>query len=166
VTTNLESEILSHAERCAEGRSLWPEGPWSSEPDRVEWDTAAGLRAIALRHASMGHWCGYVGVGPGHPWHGVDLSADPDGVGHPDVHGGITYSEACAGAVCHVPAPGEAEALWWLGFDCAHSGDLSPYHRSLGAIAEFVPHGTYRTLAFVRSECERLAEQAAIEASR
>lgn len=162
-TTSHADEVRSHAERCAESRRLWPDGPWTNEPDRVEWRTSTGLHAIALRQPRRGHWCGYVGVAPGHPWHGVDLSSYPSGVEHPEVHGGITYSDACVGAVCHVPAPGEPEHLWWVGFDCAHYGDAAPHQ--FGDWPIIAGYGrtldTYRTLDFVRGQCERLAEQAA-----
>lgn len=54
---------------------------------------------------------GYIGVPPGHPWHGLDYDDVPA-----DVHGGLTYSED--------RAPKEApDGFWWLGFDTLHSGD-------------------------------------------
>ena len=34
------------------------------------WTTLVGLPAVILRHAEMGHLCGYVGVGKQHPWYG------------------------------------------------------------------------------------------------
>ena len=46
------------------------------------------------------------------------------------------------------------EQLWWLGFDCAHSGDDTPAFSMSG--------GTYRDVAYVRAEVEKLAAQLAV----
>lgn len=127
-------------------------GPWLDEPDRIEWRSGG---FVCLMHRNrMGAWCGYVGVGPGHPWHGKD-----DGDINAEVHGGITYADACAGHICHVPEPGEPEHLWWLGFDCAHGGDLIPgMHKVVGRICFYE---AYRDESYVRAEVESLVTQAA-----
>lgn len=138
-----------------EKRATWPSGPWDDEPNRVQWKTRTGLDALMVRN-HMGAWCGYVGVPPGHPLHGVQYN-DAYDVLDTDVHGGLTYSDACAEHICHIPAPGEPDALWWLGFDCAHSGDLLP-----GMLVHaWLQHASYRTQAYVRDHCERLAESIA-----
>lgn len=137
-------------------RSTWPAGPWAGEPDRIEWRTQ-GVVGLMVRHSRSGHWCGYVGVEPGHPWHGKRYD-DVDA----DVHGGLTYAEHCEGNVCHVPAEGEPEHLFWLGFDCAHSGDRSHFATEHLDGAFF--RGVYRDVAYVRREVERLATQAATAA--
>ncbi len=149
-------------------KATWGDGPWQSEPDRAEWrDEATGLPCLAVRHSSAGHWCGYVGVAPGHSWHGKDYDqcteptpCDDTWCSHSagsraDVHGGLTYAKACHGNVCHVPAPGEPDDVWWFGFDCAHSGDLSPAH----TWARSREWEEYRDLDYVRGECARLAQQ-------
>lgn len=142
-------------------KSEWQPGPWQEEPDRVDFEHA-GFHCLILRNASGGHLCGYVGVQPGHPWHGEDFSAGSIDGEWPDVHGGITYSEECAGNICHTPKPGEPEHLFWQGFDCAHLGDLSPGHmRNAAELAKWLQWETYKGVAFVRSELESLAEQAA-----
>jgi hypothetical protein len=127
-----------------------PIKPWETEPNRVDF-RSHGFPCIINRVEELGHLCGYVGVPAGHPWHGkhyVDVPAD--------VHGGLTYSDKCNDAICHVPNPGESDDVWWLGFDCAHFGDLSP-----GLQKHFTRiSGTYRDISFVTSECERLAAQA------
>jgi hypothetical protein len=141
-------------------KSTWDRGDWDGEPDKVQWqDEATGLPCLAVRHGHYGHWCGYVGVADGHPayekhYDSVDLSRG--------VHGGLTFSEACQPndsedrGICHIPADSEPDHVWWLGFDCAHYGDLSPsgrdYHRD----------GSYRTLKYVKSECRSLAAQLSI----
>lgn len=144
-------------------KSEWPRGPWDHEPDKVQWvDDATGFDCLAVRHPRSGHWCGYVGVPPEHPVHGVDESyVEVPGEYGPDVHGGLTFASLCqegddeARGVCHVPLPGRPDAVWWLGFDCAHSGDRSPGHRRHGDD----PYEAYRTLGYVRAECSKLAAQ-------
>jgi len=136
-------------------RTGWAPGPWDDEPDRDE-RIVDGYHCLAVR-AHHGAWCGYVAVPPGHPWHGVDYSDLPDY--GPDVHGGLTYASECYGQVCHVPAPGEPDNVWWLGFDCHHYLDRAPGSestmRNIGC-PERVPVGAYRTLDYVRGECDRL----------
>lgn len=131
-------------------RAEWTSGPWDAEPDRAQWrDEATGLPCLAVRNAHLGYWCGYVAVPAGHPAHGknyeaVDVSA----------HGGLTYSDACSGDICHVPAAGEPDDVWWLGFDCAHADDLMP-----GCSVGMAKYGTYRTLDYVKAQCADLAQQ-------
>ena len=139
-------------------KTTWGDGPWQHEPDRAEWEHA-GLPCLAVR--AGGHWCGYAAVPPGHPWYGVPYS-EYDTV-NVDVHGGLTYSDACQGHVCHVPKPGEPDDVWWFGFDCNHSGDYSPqmavYARQQGHDWYHDRTEQYRTLDYVRAEVNRLAEQ-------
>jgi hypothetical protein len=139
-------------------RSRWPSGPWDSEPDLVEWrDEATGYPCLVVR-GPMGALCGYVGVPPEHPWHGKEYGDTPFEC---EVHGGVTYSDKCAGHICHVPRPGESEHVWWFGFDCAHSGDVSPGLFALTGQIPRTDHGlwdeTYKTMAYVQGETERLA---------
>jgi hypothetical protein len=160
-------------------REAGMDGPWMSEPDRVEWKHA-GLTCLMIRHQELFHWCGYVGMPPGHPCHGKGYDAiqshyDSEGnerepLADIDVHGGLTYANACSGHICHKPAPGEPDALHWLGFDCAHLGDLSPameMHRTDWPQYVNGMSDRYRDLLWVRAETERLAEQlAAITAAK
>ena len=143
----------------------WPAGPWDGEPDKMQWpDAATGLPCLAVRHPRSGHWCGYVGIAEGHPWHGMGYN-DVDA----SVHGGLTYADKCqpsaveSRSVCHIPAPGEPDHVWWFGFDCAHARDYSPFD-SRYALERGYPftlcHGeTYKTLEYVKRECAVLAEQ-------
>lgn len=149
-------------------KSAWGEGPWLGEPDKVQWvDEATGLPCLAVR-APMGHWCGYVGVPEGHPLYQMsDSHAAVEGL---QVHGSITFTESCqtgdeARAICHIPEEGMPDRVWWLGFDCGHSWDLSP-----GIISEFGPIGPtmipqYRTLDYVQETCADLARQLAAVAN-
>lgn len=152
-------------------KATWGDGPWTDEPDRVEW-THAGLPCLALR-GPHGHWCGYAAVPPGHPLHGKDYDT-PD----VDVHGGLTYAGKCSGRICHVPQPGESDDVFWFGFDCGHAGDFMPGMAALlrtfkipdrlnqpydhaAALAGEWWVDKYRTLDYVQAEVNRLAEQLA-----
>lgn len=153
-------------------KAAWGPGPWVDEPDKVHFvDEATGLDGLMVRHDYSGHWCGYVGVPPGHPLHGKDYNDCYDDCPDLDVHGGLTYSNKCRGddeatSVCHVPEPGRPHDVWWLGFDCAHLGDLSPgrsmRERALGwEPLSFDMDDTYRDAAYVEAEVRSLAAQLA-----
>ncbi len=141
------------------------DGIWHDEPDRVEFKHA-GIQCLAKR-GPHGNWCGYVGVPPGHPWHGEHgINYREDSLGEVDVHGGITYSAACDhdNGICHVPEPGEPEHLFWQGFDCGGAFDLQPmvltWSLNRGGYEGMGIGDVYRDLAFVTAEIKRLAEQA------
>jgi hypothetical protein len=141
-------------------KSTWGEGPWQSEPDRVDF-RHAGLPCLALRHPRQGHWCGYAAVPPGHPAHGKDRNCV-----EVEVHGGLSYEGLCDGLICHVPAPGEPDDVWWLGFDFGHAWDILPGQEARGRSYGMPPirsvmRETYRDLAYVRAQVESLAEQLA-----
>jgi hypothetical protein len=155
-------------------KSAWERGPWDAEPDKAQWtDEATGLPCLMVR-GPHGALCGYVGVNPGHPWHGkgyddctVYDGPDDDWDRYPSVHGGLTYADGCshgdpARSICHIPAPGQPDDVWWLGFDCAHAGDYSGMKYDEAWRVRFPPGGdVYRDFGYVRSECQRLASQAA-----
>jgi len=138
-----------------------------TSPTRAQWtDAATGLPCLAHR-GPCGALCGYVGVPEGHPWHGK-----PYGTVDAQAHGGLTFSDRCVEAVtddghgiCHKVEPGEDDAVWWLGFDCAHAGDLCPQTsallRRVGHPVRMRLGETYRDLAYVQSECAALAAQIA-----
>lgn len=136
-------------------KSTWGPGPWQDEPDRLE-GRVLGFPTLVVRVPESGHLCGYVAVPPGHPWHGKGY----DQV-EAEAHGGLTYADACAGRICHVPAPGEPDDVWWLGFDCAHCDDLSPgAYRSSLFHTPMSRRAVYRDVSFVQRQLERLARQA------
>lgn len=148
MTSNIEWKV---------DRTGWPRGPWDGEPDKVQFRTEAGFPGLVVRNR-LGGLCGYVGVPKEHALHGVHYG-DVDG--RFDVHGGLTYSESCAGHICHVPEPGEPDDVWWFGFDCVHCYDLAPSMLRYGHCAG----DEYRDLAYVRGEVESLARQLAGAAS-
>jgi hypothetical protein len=158
-------------------KSAWGPGPWQDEPDRVDF-VHAGLACLALRHPDHGHWCCYVAVPREHPLYGRDHYEISGGL---NIHRGVNYTAPCEGQVCHVPAPGMPDDVWWIGADFGHSFDKSPGRdaRLREAKAEATAMGApwakafdgaldpkfmrevYRALPYVRRECERLAEQLA-----
>lgn len=155
----------SNPSRSAMEKKEWGDGPWQSEPDRVEWRSQKGLPCLIVR-GSVGALCGYVGVPKGHPAYGKDR----DDV-NVRVHGGLTYDGPCSGHVCHVPNEGESDDIWWLGFDTGHAFDLCPAHlaimkrieekieKDLGPLPIDAPRMTYRDIAYVTAEVNDLASQ-------
>lgn len=133
-------------------KSKWGTGPWSTEPDRVEWvDQATGYLCLAQRSEDTGTWCGYVGVPVVHPDYGKapeDMHAAYD----LQVHGGLSYA-----------GDYPAQQLWLFGFCCNHSYDLSPalneIRQAFPAASDLAPRQTYRDLAYVQQECASLAQQ-------
>ncbi len=155
--------IEKHLDDCRRGE--WGRGPWDDEPDHIQWLTEAGLPGLAVRHAEYGHWCGYVGVPETHVLHGKDYNE----VSGASPHGGLTYSAACQGDVCHVREAGDPE-VWWFGFDCCHLNDFSPglnrdrFNSLFNTFAlrmsgEEETGGRYKNLPYVKAEVELLAAQ-------
>jgi hypothetical protein len=152
-------------------KSSWPDGPWKHEPDKVQWtDEATGLPCLIVRHPRFGHLCGYVGMPEGHPLHGTPYEE----VHIAQVHGGLTYSAHCVEEgseprICHTPAPGEPDNVWWLGFDASHCFDLSPGLRAMEHALgleprpgpRYLPGEVYRDVQYIREECTYLARQLA-----
>jgi hypothetical protein len=170
----MESEgcMMDTIEYRTRDKTAWGPGPWQDEPDKVQFvEPATGLPALIVRNR-FGALCGYVGVTPDHPWHGVGYN---ECVGHRgctaydhspesrvDVHGGLTFAAACADggdestSVCHIPAPGDPDHVWWFGFDMGHCDDYCPgYMREHPALIR----GTYRDIVYVKGEIAKLARQ-------
>lgn len=129
-------------------KASWGDGEWQSEPDERQWqDEVTGLPCLIVR-SQTGALCGYVGVPHDHPAYGVSYD-DVD----VDVHGGLTF----AGDEIHYQVTENVpDNVWWLGFDCSHFMDFSPAFKFIG----YHQQGTsYRTIAYVTSECQSLAKQ-------
>jgi hypothetical protein len=145
-------------------RTGWAPGEWDAEPDRAQW-THAGFACLIVRHPRFGSLCGYVGIDRAHPYY-----EKPFEECEVEAHGGLSYGDTCAGAICHAPEPGMPEDVYWLGFDAAHSWDICPgldaREAALG-VATWQPPvpsrasggHAYRNWAYMRAEVERLAEQ-------
>lgn len=95
----------------------------------------------AIMRSELGHLCGYIEVPTESPAFGVsyfDLDFS--------VHGGLTYGRHAEG-----PLSG-----YWIGFNCAHSGDWVPGRSKL---PEQIPDSAYRNIDYVRAECFKLIDQ-------
>jgi hypothetical protein len=150
----------------------WGEGPWNNEPDHAVWVDPATDLDVMINRGPSGALCGYVGVGPDHPLHGKSYMDVENTV---DVHGGLTYANACQddGDICHVPEPGREHDIWWFGFDCCHFGDVAPKMdadlREMRAripempspLGDYGPLGrsTYKDWEYVSGEIRNLAWQ-------
>ena len=152
--------------------------PWQQEPD-ILYGNPLGFHCLILR-GPMQALCGYIGVPDDHPLHGVDyretIVIPPERFDKPvdldktsilslfgyamreegdktscpldvimETHGGLTYSDKYTPFkyLSHL-------ASWWLGFDCAHSGDYTP---------RLDYDGVYRTIDYVKKELHGLAAQ-------
>lgn len=111
-------------------KSTWGDGPWTTEPDKLQFVTETGLAGLVVRNPG-GALCGYVGIDRAHPLYGIGYNEEspilsvalerrkelPVGeqpafsllvacvfgggvTPRPDtvftVHGGLTFSGACA----------------------------------------------------------------------
>lgn len=139
----------------------WVPGPWTDEPDKAQW-VSDGLDCLIVRN-HQGALCGYVGVPEDHEYFQVDY----DGVDYDlvQVHGGLTFSNLCNPApdgdhkgICHVEQGAANATVWWLGFDCAHSGDMAPEPKDKPDYW-WQDGGLYCDFNYVKHEVERLATQ-------
>jgi hypothetical protein len=134
---------------------------WETEGDEKQFEYKE-LQCFIWRHKlGCGHLCGYVEVKPNHPWYKqnynyLDIT----------VHGGITF-----GDTFH---DGRFDGKWFLGFDCAHAGDLLPISRNSNIFRDLAigfgadggdydamrdGYETYKDMAFVEKEIHKLADQ-------
>ena len=159
-------------------KTEWGEGPWQTELDKRQWpDEDTGLPCVIIRHPFLGNLCGYVGVPPSHPAYGKDRKHGL--LRRLQAHGGVNFASPCqdvpdeAVGVCHVPAPGEPDTVWWLGFDCSHVFDLSPRQDAvMRPVFDSMPgfmrpensplKPVYRDWAYVEENCRGLAAQLAV----
>ncbi len=121
-------------------RAEWPNGPWSHEPNSKRWASFGGLACLIQRHQTLGHLCGYVALPTDHPL--IDKGSDE--FYQFEVHGGVTWNNSFEDEV----------SPYWVGFDCAHSGDLLP-----GMKSSIWSHDWYRDIDYVTAQCELLSKQ-------
>lgn len=170
-------------------KSAWAQGPWTAEPDRVNFVTTNGMDAAIIRARHSGALCGYVGVSVAHPWFGKDYSdsvipsdeqlaapVDTDKLSvislflaamsgdNPSDGARIDCVMQVHGGLTYSNAGiadfGEDRSLWYFGFDCSHYRDLSP------AMPSMFQDGEYRDIDYVRAEIESLALQLAAAISQ
>lgn len=154
-----QAQIDSFLAEKRENKKRFPPGPWQTEPDRVEFKHA-GFDCLLNRN-QMGAWCGYVGLPATHPLYKTHYQEVENLSGY----GGLTFGALCGGEICHVgDVPGEA--LYWLGFDCAHYGDLVPgmilcdekIHQQFG-FPRRDRECVYRDVHYAREQTKLLAEE-------
>jgi hypothetical protein len=96
-----EAEFMQTREWTTIDKSTWGDGEWQQEPDKMQWrDVATGLPCLIVRSSLSGALYGYVGVLPGHPYHGKGYSvlfanAESCIETGPEVHGGVTFIGGC-----------------------------------------------------------------------
>ena len=159
--------------------------PWEAEPDEMDFEAHDLL--CALRRGPTGAWCGYVGIGEGHPLHGKDYSTRIHAPKHllerpvdndrisvismfcaqaSELEDGIVSLDLCfdvhGGLTWANPYAGgpahKDKNLWWFGFDCGHAGDLCPKYEA-GQFGH--EHYAYRDIAYAENDCRDLARQLA-----
>lgn len=142
-------------------RETWGRGEWDDEPDICEWEYK-GL-TLRIRRNELGNLCGYVGVNDTHPYFSLDM--DDKRLDHIGVHGGITFGGLHGDEIAKTD-------LWFIGFDCAHAGDLIPFSQGSAlfpnsklkeeleeAKRQLYGGDTYKDIKWVKKETERLADQ-------
>lgn len=153
----------------SDDKQAWGTGPWTSEPDKLQWQDETTSYPCLIVRSHIGALCGYVGITAAHPWFGKSYSEVDEEVA---CHGGLTFSDMCQSgktekSICHVPDDGESADIWWFGFDCAHAGDIcpamnallplrAPYNRDVYSCNK---RDVYCDLAYVKRETENLALQ-------
>lgn len=156
-----------------ERRKNWEPGPWHDEPDEHDFIDGTTGYPCALRRNTFGAWCGYIGVPSDHPWHGKGYGDEVPGAQiNPETRidevGIVTafchaHKETptidmlvrCHGGLTYAREPwwqNETRATWFFGFDCAHSGDLTPDKRTFSDYSE-----VYRDMPYVIDCCKKAA---------
>lgn len=100
-----------------------------------------GYLCVILRHPSSLHLCGYVGLKKQHELY--EKHYDSINI---VCHGGLTFASKMNWY--------EIEDLWFIGFDCAHHGDITPSYMYPGEI-----HAIYRNMEYVTNEVNSIVEQ-------
>lgn len=106
-------------------RALWANGPWDDEPDLIRWKHEPSGYDLLMWRNHMGTWCGYVGLPETHPLHGLNYGSE-EFLERLETHHGLTFSDTFVDVKDRFELPDELRLLWWIGFDCAHFGDVMP----------------------------------------
>lgn len=133
-----------------------PAGPWDNEPDATAWtDPATGLKCLIMKNEWNKTLCGYVRIMKGHRLY----KANQRRLSNLEVHGGVTFNRK-------MQHRRYMKRGYWIGFDCAHLGDLCPgmvamtSSFGLEAFTGGMDFGeTYRDGAYVRAQINFLAFQ-------
>lgn len=148
----------------------WGEGPWTTEPDRVEFRHLNFPCVVVRNGEGSGCLNGYVAVPFGHPWYELDYNEIHELDTELRVHGGLTFSASARDWLDHLPTPDDGEEWWWVGFDTAHSGDFCPRMESRRAQSRHRrhpdDHEAYRELEYVVEFVRHLAARAEVAVER
>lgn len=125
-------------------RDGWGAGPWDNEPDIVKFQ-AFGYDCEARRNR-MGAWCGYVSLPLEHDW--TKRMVTDWGTEWAAYH-------FCK-LVEYVGEPNLLRQTLKVGFDCAHSWDITPRFADM-IIDE---NASYKDLAFVINKILEIAQKA------
>lgn len=100
----------------------------------------------------LGHLCGYVRLRASDKYYGKHYDQIPV-----QCHGGLTFSELVPAANKFLPKG------YWIGFDCAHLGDLSIHTAALieglQGKPSFMANDHLWQPAEVKAECESIIDQ-------
>lgn len=112
------------------------------------WVTKAGLPAVVI-WANYSHRCGYVELTKDSIFYGMTNEYEvhvilQKSINDLDVHGGVTFFD-----IPYWLDPLPEDSNFFVGFDCAHSGDATRYSTA----------GILRSLEYCMEECESLARQ-------
>lgn len=145
--------------------------PWLKEKEYEFFiDKETGYPCEIIRGHELMHLCGYVGVSSESVFYGQNWKQEP--TESLDVHGGITYGCDAAshygeryklasfvvGTVHGGLKGGRSKTVdWWIGFDCAHAGDMTP-SKSLPSFNS-VFGGVYRDRAYVKEQLRAMCLQ-------
>lgn len=85
--------------------------------------------------------CGYVEIPADHPVHGMDYDQVEEFYDYElPAHGGLTFAS-------------EVENAYWIGFDCAHSGDICPSYTPFNWAGD-----TYKTMDYVEQNIKKIID--------
>jgi hypothetical protein len=134
---------------------------------KVEKEFESNKLKCVVVMTSLGHRCGYVGVGFDHPTYNKGYGEIENLI---NVHGGLTYS-ATLEESANYPIP--SNKTTWFGFDCGHYMDGKDLDKAkeYGLISDmdckylkdlerrYTTDCEMRSLEYVENECISLARQ-------
>lgn len=116
-----------------------------NEQNFHEWiDKETGYRCRIIRPYDRSHLCGYVKLPDNYSRDWVGYDEIPV-----EIHGGVTFFGELSDVKDEI----------WIGFDCAHLGDLSPQDLLTYKDGPLWKDDVYRDLEYVKKECISLAKQ-------
>ena len=158
----------------SEKQKKWGKGPWVDEPDELIWTDKNTGYDLAIARNSLGNLCGYVCVNKNkfYPFKNGIKAVRKENIVNKTFnikeieklyspHGGVTYIESYLRLHNFSEVSGR---YYWIGFDCAHWGDLVPGLISILNNSEFnqkhdTDFSTYRDVSYVKKQCELLAKE-------